>query len=160
MPRTTTSAPARRLVGALAALAVALAGMTATAMPARAQGDDLLRLFLGAATIAIIGGAIAGATQPPPPAYPTYPPYPPRPVGPPVPPPPYHPPRPVPPPAAWIPAHCEIRVGGRSYFGDVCLARAGFGGRLPPACARQVQTPRGWRTAYDGACLRHYGWRN
>jgi hypothetical protein len=143
---------ARRLTATLAALALALAGMTATAMPARAQGDEFARILLGALTLAIIGSAIAGASQPkpvrPPPVW-----------GPPVwGPPVVHPPRPA--PTTWLPAHCAIDIGGRTFFGEVCLNRAGFAHRLPQSCARQVHTPRGWRIAYDGHCLRQAGWRN
>lgn len=155
LPRTPSG---RRFVATLAAAALALAGMTAAATPARAQGDEFARILFGAVTLAIVGSVIANATQqrPAPPAPPVWHPRPP--VHPPV----VHPPvvQPRPPVQNWLPAHCEIRVGGRSYFGETCLMRAGFAQRLPPSCARQVQTHRGWRIAYDGQCLRQAGWRN
>jgi hypothetical protein len=150
MTRTSPHA-GRRFIATLAAAALALAGITATAAPARAQGDEFARILFGAAVLAIIGSAIANANQPRPvPPAPVWNPRPP--VHPPV----VHPPVVKP----WLPAHCEMRVGGRAYFGEVCLTRAGFTHRLPQSCARQVQTNRGWRIAYDAQCLRQAGWRN
>jgi hypothetical protein len=133
MPKPT---PARRFTAAVAAAAIALAGLTATAVPARAQNNDAAKILFGLTALAIIGAAIANANQPPPAAHPVHP---------------VRPHRPAPP--VHLPAHCEIRTGQGSFYGARCLLRAGYEGPLPQACARDIRTERGWRVVYDGACL-------
>jgi hypothetical protein len=143
--------PARRFTAAVAAAAIALAGMTATAVPARAQNNDAAKILFGLTALAIIGAAIANANQPPPAAHPVHPVRPPQHGHVQRPPHPVHPHRPA--PAVHLPAHCEIRTGQGSFYGARCLLRAGYEGPLPQACARDIRTERGWRVVYDGACL-------
>lgn len=53
----------RKITMALGAAALALGAMTATALPARANGDDVARIIAGTAALVIIGSALnkAGA---------------------------------------------------------------------------------------------------
>ncbi len=138
----------RKFTTALSALALALAGMTAAAAPARAN-DDVAKLLFGAATLFIIGKAISDANAQqnrPPVAQGHGRPYSPG----------YgqggqHRPRP-----AVLPARCEIRIGrGQSYYGERCLQREGYNGRLPQQCATQIRTDRGTRIAYEATCLQN-----
>lgn len=48
----------RKIVAALGAAAIALGAMTATALPARADSDDMMKVIAGVAAIAIIGSAL------------------------------------------------------------------------------------------------------
>mgnify|MGYP005844907845 CR=1 FL=1 len=155
-----TSNATRRFTAAVAAAAIALAGLTATAAPARAQNNDAAKILFGITALAIIGAAIANANQPPPAAQPVHPVRPPQ-HGhvqrPPHPVQPHRPHRPA--PTVYLPARCEIRTGQGSFYGARCLERSGYQGPLPQACARDIRTDRGWRIAYDGACLTGHGRR-
>ncbi|GGE22519.1 hypothetical protein SAMN05421774_10722 [Gemmobacter megaterium] len=48
----------RKIVSALGAAAIAMGAMTATALPARANSDDVMKVIAGVAAIAIIGSAL------------------------------------------------------------------------------------------------------
>ncbi|MFN3646339.1 MAG: hypothetical protein ACK4S2_07465 [Gemmobacter sp.] len=57
------SPAARKITAALGAAALALGAMTATALPARANGDDLARVLIGTAAIVAIGSALNNANR-------------------------------------------------------------------------------------------------
>jgi hypothetical protein len=152
--------PLRRFTGAVAALALTLAGLTAAATPARANNDDLARFVIGATTLFIIGKAIQDSQRHqhrPPPAY-----HPVKPVNPghahrPDYRPEVH--RPHRPEPRYLPAACEIRVGrnGGSYYPERCLRREGVVAGLPQRCAVRIEGRNGTRIAYEGDCLRRAG---
>lgn len=151
--------PMRKLTSALAALALALAGLTAAAMPARAQSnDDLVKFLFGAAALAVIAKSLSDSDKRRQAAVPVHPV---RPHYPPV-----QPQRPHHPPAhahrpAHLPAACAIQAGGRGsavYYSERCLRGEGLR-RLPQSCARSLRTARGNQTVYDGACLQNAGYR-
>lgn len=48
----------RKILAALGAAAIAMGAMTATAVPARADSDDVMKVIAGVAAIAIIGSAL------------------------------------------------------------------------------------------------------
>lgn len=152
-----------RFTATLAAVAIALTGLTAT--PAAAQDRDLARFLAGAALVAIIATAAsrnrAEAEAPrhdrrydnrydhrydnrndrrygqPPRGH------------------------------AWgrnavLPASCSIEVRNRGrnelLYNPRCLERAGIH-RLPRQCERELRTNRGSRTVLSGACLQQAGYR-
>lgn len=127
----------RKITTALAAAALALGAMTATALPARADGNDLAKILAGTAALVIIGSALknqghAGHYQPGPPVSR------PQPVqgwhkdrqhgG-------WHQPRPQPVPRhGWAPpphgASCTVWINGEQYV------------RRDRDCVTQRHTPR------------------
>ena len=58
------SLAARRITLAIGAAAIALGAITATALPARANGDDVAKVIAGVTALAIIGSAISNSTAP------------------------------------------------------------------------------------------------
>ena len=175
--------PLRKIATGLSALALALAAMTAAAVPARASNDDFAKFVLGATALVIIGKAISDkdkrrhAAQPvSPPVYYHQPQRPPvyhhphqprppvyhHPHRPPVANHPVHrPPHHGRPHQVHLPASCAIRIshGGPVYYSDACLRQNGLSQRLPNSCARTVRMQAGSRTVYDGACLQNAGYR-
>lgn len=148
---------ARKLTSLGAALAIALAGMTAAAVPARAQNDDLAKILMGAAAVFIIGSAINNAGRAAPAPAPRHDVY-----------------RDtrredrrhddrhdrrarVP----TLPQACAISVSGNPavYYGQRCLEREGLRAHLPQRCARTMNTNRGPRTVYEGRCMADAGFR-
>jgi hypothetical protein len=118
----------KRITSALAAVAVAVSGLAATATPTRAlDADDVFRFLLGAATIAILIRAYTDRQQPDR-----------RYTG------------------RVLPDHCieTMRVGGRTIdvYNARCLRNAGLRD-LPARCERTVRTDRGRRTVYSAQCL-------
>ncbi|MFN3953941.1 MAG: hypothetical protein ACK4LQ_05755 [Pararhodobacter sp.] len=124
----------RRLTMILAAGAVALTGIAASATPARSDtGDDLLRLFLGIAAVAVVVRAIDDSRRPP------------TDLG------------------RWtLPDACleTVRVRGRTVdvYNARCLQRAGLHG-LPHRCETQMRTDRGPRRGFVAQCLYEVGYR-
>lgn len=53
----------RRITLAFGAAAIALGAITATALPARANGDDVARIIAGTAALVIIGSALRDANR-------------------------------------------------------------------------------------------------
>ena len=49
----------RKIIGTLGAAAIAMGAITATALPARANSDDLMKVIAGVAAIAVIGSALS-----------------------------------------------------------------------------------------------------
>lgn len=124
----------RRLTALLVAATLILAGMIATAAPARAQSnDDIVRFLLGAAAIAIIIRSIDDNH---------------RPV--------YISPR-------VLPDSCleTARVQGRvvDVYNQRCLNRAGYR-NLPQHCEVSLRTDRGHRVGYESRCLYRAGYRS
>ncbi|MBM7065995.1 hypothetical protein [Actibacterium sp. 188UL27-1] len=64
---------------------------------------------------------------------------------------------------ATIPGSCEriidTRNGPRRFFGRPCLDRTGFSGRLPQTCLRTLDLPRRTVAAYGKRCLLNRGVR-
>jgi hypothetical protein len=154
---------ARKITATLAAAALALGAITATAMPARANSEDVARVLAGIAALAIIGHAIKSGQGHAAPVhgYPQHP-YPAgpgwnhgKPGGHPAPQ--YRPP--PPPPVRGLPGVCAIRISGvhDDFYTRGCLRDRGFRVELPNQCARQMRAPRGLRTVYSGHCLRATG---
>ncbi|MGG7646214.1 hypothetical protein ACQ5SP_15485 [Rhodovulum sp. YNF3179] len=144
----------RQITLALAAGAVALAGLTATAAPARADGEDIAKALAGVATIFIIGKAIEQAKDDRRDKAKK--------------------------PARKARHHgggdrqClrQIRRHGEwvSYYDRKCLKRqdrhrdrAGYRGRdrhadrYPRTCQRKRWTRHGWESYYAQRCLRRHG---
>lgn len=147
---------ARPITTLLSAATLALAGLGASAAPARAS-DDLTKFILGATTLYVISRAISNNNNRGPqviaPQRPGYPPH-----------------------HGWqqgpgrgghhralvLPASCAVTIPGqrgRSFYGATCLQRAGLGRMLPDRCERELRADRGRRTIYDGACLQNAGFR-
>jgi hypothetical protein len=149
----------RRFTAALAATAIALGGMAASTAPASASDRDLLKFLAGAATIAIIAKGVsdhnrrnqAQAAPLPQPVHPDRG----RPGN-------HRPPHVAP---VRLPQECgsRYRVRGHgvlTYYGERCLQRSGIHtAALPASCRQQVQTNRGPRPAFQGACLQQAGYR-
>ena len=154
----------RRFVGAVASAAIALAGMTATALPARADNNDLARALAAIAALAIIAKAIdnnrdKGNDEPndwdngghgprPPPVY-----NPPRPH-----------PVPVPQPARNVlPRECAIELIDRGrravWYSRPCLQENGLRADLPRRCAAEVRIRGRDVTVYRQGCLVDAGFR-
>jgi hypothetical protein len=148
----------RKLTTTLSAVALALAGMTAVAVPARAN-DDLAKFLLGATAVVIIGSAIANSNRAHAQPQPRHD---------------VHKPQrrddharhgrddrnhghraPV------LPAACAISISGHNslYFGARCLDRQGPRVAYPARCERTMNTHRGPRAIYDGQCLVNAGFR-
>ncbi|MFN3937715.1 MAG: hypothetical protein ACK4KW_09065 [Gemmobacter sp.] len=142
------SNPLRKIAATLAAAAVALGAMTASAVPARAMTDqDLARLLFGTAAVIVIGKAIKDQDK--------------RRKAHAAPPVVVHPPVTQPHRGAVLPPGCAIRFdrGGPVYYGEQCLRNEGFR-RLPQHCARELRERRGHsRIVYDGTCLIQAGYR-
>lgn len=122
-----TRQASRRLTALLAAGALLLAGLSFTASPARSDTtDDLLRLFLGIAAVAVVVHAFDDRRTP-------------RHVG-----------------HWTLPDDCRetVRVRGRHVetYNARCLDRAGYH-RLPQHCRLAMRTDRGDRPSYLAQCL-------
>lgn len=127
--KTTAPSPLRRLVGAAATLALTLAGLTAAAMPARADNDDLAKALAAIAALAIIAKTIDDNDR----GY--------------RPPPVYHPhprPHPVPEPVRRVlPTACAIELNDRGdrdvWYLRPCLRDHGIRVDLPRRCEAEVR---------------------
>jgi hypothetical protein len=153
--------------------------MTAAAVPAKAEPDDVVKFVMGAAALAIIAKSLEDNNRRAPSMHPTYPPrygdhpdrghgshpdyQPPRRGHQPV----YNPPRYNPPVYApprhvdrsFLPAACAIHLSKRQppVFAESCMRQYGVTARLPQRCAVAVQFKHKRRTVYDGACLQQAG---
>jgi hypothetical protein len=134
----------RSLIAAIAALSLALGGVTAT--PARADNSELGRVLAGIALIAIIGAAINEGN---------------RPQAEPAPQPPYgYPPMRY----RALPTACiesfDTRYGEERLFMRRCLERNyRYAAWLPQECLTSVRTRHGYREGYEPRCLRRAGFR-
>lgn len=127
-----TRKTSRRLTAFLTAGALVLAGLSVTASPARSDTtDDLLRLFLGIAAVAVVVNAFDDRRTP-------------RHVG-----------------RWTLPDDCRetVRVRGRHIdtYNARCLDRAGYH-RLPQHCRLAMRTDRGERPSYLAQCLYDEGY--
>jgi len=142
MPRE-TARPFRRIVTVLTAAAAALALMTATALPARADrsSDNLAKAVVAAIAIGAIVHSIDKNRAKPAP----------------VP----HPPVQVRSPR--VPAVCAIEISGArrgvTVYPERCLRREGFDYRLPRHCAREARVFGRPDRVYGEDCLRDAGFR-
>ncbi len=143
----------RTLTGTLAAGAIALAGLTATAAPANASDRDLARLLAGAVILGIIAHGVnedrksrQAHAQPPKTQ---------------------RPPQHSRPHRVQLPQACAVttrtRHGAQQTFYTVdCLRRNRVEVRaLPRHCVTDIRTRRHGPTvaAFSGACLRDAGYR-
>ncbi|MCC5970362.1 MAG: hypothetical protein JJU15_10445 [Pararhodobacter sp.] len=128
-----TQKASRRLLALVAASALILASLGATATPARSDTtDDLLRLFLGIAAVAVIVSAIDESRTP-------------RHID------------------RWtLPDDCRetVRLRGRHIdtYNASCLERARYRG-LPQHCRLAMRTDRGQRPSFLAQCLFDEGYR-
>ncbi|PPB79630.1 hypothetical protein LV82_02646 [Albidovulum inexpectatum] len=58
-----------------------------------------------------------------------------------------------------IPAACVFPVGGRDVVSARCMEEFGVRSHLPDGCGFKIRTRWGKRTVYDTRCLRNYGFR-
>lgn len=145
-----TRSISRRLVAVIAAGATALGLLASTAVPARADGDDLAKALAALAIVGIIANEAkqkrererARAQQHHNP-YPHYQPQPTR-----------HP---------RVPSVCAIEISGNAgtatVYGESCLREQGFDFRLPEYCARTARIYGRNDRIYSDQCLRDAGFR-
>lgn len=147
-PATDSRSISRRLIAVVAAAATALGLLAGTAIPARADGDDLAKALAALAIVGIIAQQ-ANRNRNRPPVYQPYDPYP--------------QPQPQPTRAPRVPATCAIEITGNSgtatVFGERCLRDQGFDWRLPRHCARSARIYGQDDRIYSDQCLRDAGFR-
>ena len=141
----------RRLVAVVAAAATALGLLASTAIPARADSDDLAKALAALAIVGIIANEASKKRrqqqvyQPQPQPYPQPHPHPQ----------PSHAPR--------VPSVCAIEISGNSgtatVYGESCLRDEGFSYRLPQYCARSARIYGRNDRIYSDQCLRDAGFR-
>jgi hypothetical protein len=151
LPRPTGRDPrsiSRRLVAVVAAAAIALGLLASTAIPARADSDDLAKALAALAIVGIIANeskksrerARAQQHHNPPPQYYPQPTRQPR-----------------------VPSVCAIEISGNSgtaiVYGERCLRDEGFNFRLPQYCARTARIYGQNDRIYSDQCLRDAGFR-
>ncbi|MDO8882858.1 MAG: hypothetical protein U0934_09675 [Pseudotabrizicola sp.] len=142
MPRETTR-PIRRIITVITAAAAALALMTATALPARADrsSDNLAKALVAAVAIgAIVHSIDKGRAKPAPVPQP-----------------------PVQARSPRVPSVCAIEISGArrdvTVFPERCLRREGFDYRLPRHCANNARVFGRVDRVYSEDCLRNAGFR-
>lgn len=145
---------ARILTSTVAAAAIALSGLAASATPARA-GDDLVKFLAGATALVVIGAALSDRSD--------------RrthrrdwrgprhehrnPRG-------DYRGRPI-----VLPHHCAVEIDARNrarqvYYRERCLTQAGIQTwRLPRHCEATMRAHRRSETVYPAECLRREGFR-
>ena len=140
----------RRMVAVVAAAATALGLLASTAIPARADSDDLAKALAALAIVGIIANETkksrererARAQQHHNP-YPQYQPQPTR--------------------QPRVPSVCAIEISGNSgtatVYGESCLRDEGFNYRLPQYCARTARIYGRNDRIYSDQCLRDAGFR-
>ena len=144
----------RHFIAFIVAASVAIAGLAASAAPARADSEDIAKALAGIAALVIIGKAIekqkdrehVSRKQTYPQSYPQ--------------------PRPLPHDVRrkLLPAEClfdvRTRHGHQRFFGARCLQNNyRHASSLPRACTVQIPARNGWRYGYDPRCLRQSGYR-
>lgn len=149
-PRPAPRNAGRRLVAIVAAAATALGLLAGTAIPARADNNDLAKALAALAIVGIIAHEANKnrAERNRPPVYQPYDPY---------------PPQPQPTRAPRVPAACAIEISGNSgtatVYGERCLRDEGFTYRLPQYCARSARIYGQNDRIYSDQCLRDAGFR-
>ena len=139
LPAKATKAPRNRFLALLVAAATALAMVTASAVPARADrnNDDVLKTLAAIAAIALIAKAVKdnkhGNGHP-------------KPVQ-----------------SRRVPAVCAIEIGsGRGSvvgYAQRCLREEGFNYRLPSGCATNIRIYGRVDKFYPEQCLRNAGFK-
>lgn len=125
----------RRMVGLVVAVAATLGFLTASAVPVRADSDDLAKALAAIAVIGLLATAADGgnsnAHQPPPK------------------------PRPMP----AVPASCGMRLPGDAniVYSERCILQSGFQYRLPTYCARPARIYGRPDHVYGPNCLARAG---
>ncbi len=144
-PRRASRNPGRRLVAIVAAAATALGLLAGTAIPARADNDDLAKALAAIAIVGIIAHQAnknrnRGSVHQP-----------------------HQPPLPQPTRAPRVPSTCAIEISGNSgtatVYGERCLREEGFDYRLPKYCARTARIYGQNDRIYSDRCLRDAGFR-
>ena len=134
-------APPRRFFAGLTLGAAALSLVLATALPARADKDDLAKALLGIIVLGAIAHELnADDRAPPPPDH-------------------RKPPRSR---DRLLPSVCAIEIDGRrggTVFPESCLRDEGLRGPLPRHCGHEARVWGRWDTIYGLDCLRDAGFR-
>jgi hypothetical protein len=140
----------RRMIAVVAAAATALGLLASTAIPARADNDDLAKALAALAIVGIIVNESkksrerdrARAQQ----HHNPYPQYQPQPTL-----------------QPRVPSVCAIEISGNSgtavVYGESCLREQGFNFRLPQYCARTARIYGRNDRIYSDQCLRDAGFR-
>lgn len=138
-----TTISGRRFAGLMTGGAVALALVLGTALPAKADKDDLAKALLGA----LVVGVIVKELNDKPKAAPVMPPVlAPEPVR-----------------SSRVPTVCAITIDGAkrsvTLYPESCLRREGFDRRLPLDCANKASIFGRSDRVYSAQCLRESGFR-
>jgi len=145
----------RKFIALVVSTAIVITG--ASAIPARADTNDMAKVLIGIATIAIIGSALNNARKPAPVTSRYYR----RPPIAPI-------PRPLPRRVSRyvLPGKCQVRAntrnGPRTLFESRCVSgNYAYARSLPRACLIQFWGDRRDRTSvgYTKHCLSRYGYR-
>lgn len=133
----------RRLVAVVAAAATALGLLAGTAIPARADSNDMVKALAALAIVGIIANQASKNRQR---AQAQTPHYPPQPTA-----------------LPRVPSVCAIEISGNSgtatVYGERCLRDEGFSYRLPQYCARTARIYGQNDRIYSDQCLRDAGFR-
>lgn len=133
----------RRMIALVAAAATALGLLAGSAVPARADNDDLAKAL---AALAIVGIIAHQANKNRPRVQPQQPHYAPQPAR-----------------APRVPSVCAIEITGNTgtatVYGERCLRDEGFDWRLPQHCARTARIYGQNDRIYSDQCLRDAGFR-
>lgn len=144
-----------RFIAGLAALALGLTAVTATPAMADRQSDNLLKLLLGGAAVALVIKELKDKKKKSTPVY-------------------QQPRNP-----RWddrdrrrdqhgwrnrmIPSRCVVQVrthsGRQSFVSGECVEDYGFRKSLPKSCAFELRGPRGKRDFYGSQCLARNGYQ-
>ncbi len=132
-----TTLSGRRLASMITAGAVALALVLATAIPARAEKNDLAKALIAALVVGAIAHELNDKDKPAP--------------------------LPEPVKTRRVPAVCAISIDGAersvTLFPESCLRREGFDYRLPRHCANGATIFGKRDRVYSAQCLRDAGFR-
>lgn len=142
---TETTLSGRRLAAMLTGGAAALALVLATAIPAKAEKNDLAKALIAAIVVGAIAHELKDKDKP-------------APVPVPVP-----LPEPEPVKAKRVPAVCAISIDGTdrsvTLYPESCLRQEGFDYRLPRHCANSATIFGERDRVYSAQCLREAGFR-
>ena len=127
----------RRLASIVTGAAAALALVLATAIPARAEKNDLAKALIAALVVGAIAHELKDNDRPVP--------------------------RPEPAKTKRVPAVCAISIDGAdrsvTLFPESCLREEGFSYRLPRHCANSATIFGKRDRVYSAQCLRDAGFR-
>lgn len=133
----------RRLAAMITGGAAALALVLATAIPAKAEKNDLAKALIAALVVGAIAHELKDKDKPAPLPVPL--------------------PEPEPVKAKRVPAVCAISIDGAdrsvTLFPESCLRQEGFNYRLPRHCANSATIFGERDRVYSAQCLREAGFR-